>query len=216
MTFILYLPPNLRLDKQQMDYKKLYEEGIEKIEELKKDHNQLIKEHNELINDEKPTSPTNDLCGMVFDIKDKLSDGEYKDIMDKLQIENKKSVLPKYVKLYHITGHNNIHQHTNCFEYKTNLTDVNYTWDTQDEKEDDEVELKRLDVNMVMKATTRIYEVVPHDELDGYYISSKYSKIRLNPDGELMSDIKVGSIINECEHVWDSHRSIFIIKELIY
>ena len=239
----MLLPPNLRLDKLKMDYKKLYEEQVaenkellKKFEELKKDHTQLIKQSHlddlkaetkidelqQIIDsqneeDGKPPSPTNELCGMIFDIKDQLSDGQYKNIMDKLQTENEKSVLPKYVKLYHISGYNNIYQHTTCMEYKTSMMEVNYTWDTADAKDDDDdIELKRLDVSMVMTVNEVIYEIVPFDDLDGYYISSKYSKIRVNSDGKLMSDIKVGSIINECPHVWKDTRAIFIIKELIY
>lgn len=167
---------------------------------------------------EEPTSPTQDLTGLVFDIKDKLSDGEYKNIMDKLQIENKKSKIPKYVKLYCITGYNNIHQHTNSSDYKTNIMSINYTWDVQEEKEisDEEVDIKRIDVSMNMKGKSEIYEIVPYDELDGFYICSKYSKIRLNNEGEMMSDIKVGNIINEPPCCWNNTQEIFIINELIY
>jgi len=165
---------------------------------------------------EEEKSPTTKLSDIVFDIKEKISDEVYKSYMESLQELNKKDTIPKFVKLYHIKGYNNIHQHTDNYEYNNSRICNEYTWHGDDEEGDDgeKVILKHLNINMVMKANTKIYEIVPYDELDGYYINPDTSQIRLNRNGELNEDIKVGNIINRGGRAYNTD-DIFIIKELI-
>jgi len=165
---------------------------------------------------EEEKSPTTKLSDIVFDIKEKISDEDYKSYMESLQELNKKDTIPKFVKLYHIKGYNNIHQHTDNYEYNNSRICNEYTWHGDDEEGDDgeKVILKHLNINMVMKANTKIYEIVPYDELDGYYINPDTSQIRLNHNGELNTEIKVGNIINRGGRAYNTD-DIFIIKELI-
>jgi hypothetical protein len=165
---------------------------------------------------EEEKTPTTKLSDIVFDIKEKISDEDYKSYMESLQEINKKETTPKFVKLYHIKGYNNIHQHTDNFEYNFSRICNEYTWHGDDEDDEcgEKVILKHLNINMVMKANTKIYEIVPYDELDGYFINPDKSQIRLNTNGELNEDIKVGNIINRGGRAYNTD-DIFIIKELI-
>jgi len=190
--------------------KEKYEEENEKLKEIIK---QL---EFSLSATEEEKSPTTKLSDIVFDIKEKISDEDYKSYMESLQELNKKDTIPKFVKLYHIKGYNNIHQHTDNFEYNNSRICNEYTWHGDDEDDEcgEKVILKHLNIHMVMKANTKIYEIVPHDELDGYYINPDTSQIRLNRNGELNEDIKVGNIINRGHRAYNTD-DIFIIKELI-
>lgn len=189
------------------------EEYINEIEKLKETIKQL---EFSLSATEEEKSPTTKLSDIVFDIKEKISDEDYKSYMESLQELNKKDTIPKFVKLYHIKGYNNIHQHTDNFEYNNSRICNEYTWHGDDEDDEcgEKVILKHLNIHMVMKATTEIYELVPNDELDGYFINPDTSQIRLNHNGELNTEIKVGNIINRGHRAYNTD-DIFIIKELI-
>ena len=196
------------------DCKEETERFMEENEKLKETIKQL---EFSLSATEEEKSPTTKLSDIVFDIKEKISDEDYKSYMESLQELNKKETMPKFVKLYHIKGCNHINQHTDHFEYKSHIITNDYTWHADDEEQDDDekVILKHLNVSLVMKATTEIYELVPNDELHGYFINPDKSQIRLNHDGELNKEIKVGNIINRGDCVVFNSQDIFIIKELI-
>ncbi len=217
-------------DEETQDYDKLKHQ-YDKMEENyynSEGENEDLKKENEKLKEtikqlefslsatEEEKSPTTKLSDIVFDIKEKISDEDYKSYMESLQELNKKETMPKFVKLYHITGYFNIHQHTDNFEYNNSRICNEYTWHGDDEDDEcgEKVILKHLNIHMVMKANTKIYEIVPHDELDGYYINPDTSQIRLNRNGELNEDIKVGNIINRGGRAYNTD-DIFIIKELI-
>jgi len=162
---------------------------------------------------EEEKSPTTKLSDIVFDIKEKISDEDYKSYMESLQELNKKETIPKFVKLYHIKGYIHIHQYTDNYEYNNSRISNAYTWNAEEEDDDEKVILKHLNVNMIMKATTEIYEIVAYDEIDGYFINPDKAKIRLNANGEMYGDIKVGNIMYRGSDF--GSEDIFIIKELI-
>jgi len=193
------------------DEKEKYEEENEKLK-------QTIKQLEfSLSATEDEKSPTTKLSDIVFDIKEKISDEDYKSYMESLQELNKKETTPKFVKLYHIKGYNHINQHTDSEMYKTNMLTNDYTWHADDEVDEDSEKLilKHLNVSLIMEATTEIYEIVAHDEINGYYINPDKSKIRLNHNGEMYEDIKVGNIIYRGDCRAFNTTDIFIIKELI-
>jgi hypothetical protein len=196
------------------DCKEETERFMEENEKLKETIKQL---EFSLSATEEEKSPTTKLSDIVFDIKEKISDEDYKSYMESLQELNKKETTPKFVKLYHIKGYNHINQHTDSEMYKTNMLTNDYTWHADDEVDEDSEKLilKHLNVSLIMEATTEIYEIVAHDEINGYYINPDKSKIRLNHNGEMYEDIKVGNIIYRGDCRAFNTTDIFIIKELI-